>query len=66
MRRETILKVLKEAGIPITLDELSRRTEIDIVQLRVDLFRLSEEGKVERRQRGNVPTWTLKVSSATD
>ena len=66
MRRETILKVLKEAGIPITLDELSKRTGIDIVQLRVNLFRLAEEGKVERRQRGNVPTWTLKVSSATD
>ena len=66
MRRETILKVLKEAGIPITLDELSRRTGIDIVQLRVDLFRLAEEGKVERRQRGNVLTWTLKVSSAIE
>lgn len=60
------MKVLKEAGIPITLDELSKRTGIDIVQLRVNLFRLAEEGKVERRQRENVLTWTLKISSATD
>lgn len=58
--------MLKEAGIPITLDELSKRTGIDIVQLRVNLFRLAEEGKVERRQRENVLTWTLKISSATD
>lgn len=66
MRRDTILKVLQEAGTPITLDELSQRTGIDIVQLRVDLFRLAQEGKVERRQRGNVPTWTLKIGPATE
>lgn len=66
MRRETILKVLQEAGTPITLDELSQRTGIDIIQLRVDLFRLAQEGKVERRQKGNTLTWTLKVSSAAE
>jgi DNA-binding GntR family transcriptional regulator len=60
------LKVLREAGAPITLDELSKRTGIDIVQLRVDLFRLAEEGKVERRQRGNTSIWTLKVSSTAE
>ena len=66
MRREEILRVLREAGTPVTIDELSQRTGIDIVRLRVDLFRLAEEGKVERRQRGNVPTWTIKVSSAVE
>ena len=60
------MKVLREAGTPVTIDELSQRTGIDIVRLRVDLFRLAEEGKVERRQRGNVPTWTIKVSSAVE
>lgn len=63
LRRDTILKVLREAGAPITIDELSKRTGIDIIQLRVDLFRLAEEGKVERRQRGNTSLWTLKVGS---
>ena len=60
------MRVLREAGTPVTIDELSQRTGIDIVRLRVDLFRLAEEGKVERRQRGNVPTWTIKVSSAVE
>ena len=61
MRREEILKALKEAGTSLTIEELSQQTEIDIVRLRVDLFRMAEEGKVERKQRGNKPVWTLKV-----
>lgn len=61
MRREEILKALKEAGTSLTIEELSQQTGIGIVRLRVDLFRLAEEGKVERKQRGNKPVWTLKV-----
>ncbi len=61
MRREEILKVLREAGTSLTIEELSQQTGIGIVRLRVDLFRLAEEGKVERKQRGNKPVWTLKV-----
>lgn len=66
MRREEILKVLKEAGTSLTIEELSQQTGIDIVRLRVDLFRLAEEGKVERRQRGNKPVWTIRVSTAAE
>ena len=58
--------MLKWAGTPISIEELSKQTGIDIVRLRVDLFRLAEEGKVERRQRGGKPTWTIKVSTATE
>ncbi len=66
MRRKAILKTLKDAGGPITIDELSQRTGIDVVHLRVDLFRLAEEGKVERRQRDNKPVWTIKVSTVLE
>ncbi len=66
MRREEILKALREAGVALTLEELSQQTGIDIVRLRVDLFRLAEEGKVERRQRENKPTWTIKVGTALE
>jgi len=66
LRREAILKALQDAGTPMTVDELSQKTGIDIVRLRVDLFRLVEEGRVERRQRGNMPTWTVKVGSAAE
>ncbi len=64
MRRDKILDTLRDAGTPITLDELAQQTGIDIVRLRVDLYRLAKEGMVERRQRGNVPVWTVTVRSA--
>lgn len=63
MRRDLILKTLKEAGTPVTTEELARMTGIDLVRLRIDLYYLSEEGKVERRLRGNTPVWTIKLSS---
>ncbi len=66
LRREEILKALKEAGTPLAIEELSQQTGIDIVRLRVDLFRLAEEGKVERRQRANKPVWTIKVGTAIE
>ncbi len=62
MRREKILETLRGAEKSLTVDELSQRTGIDVARLRVDLFRLMGEGKVERRQRGNELTWALKVS----
>jgi len=63
LRREKILETLKNAEKSLTVDELSQRTGIDVARLRVDLFRLMGEGKVERRQRGNELTWALKVST---
>lgn len=66
MRRKAILNALKDAGVPVTIEELSQRTGIDVVHLRVDLFRLAEEGKVERRQRDNKPVWTIKVSTVLE
>lgn len=62
MRREEILKVLREAGTLLTIDELSKQTGIDIARLRVDLFRLTEEGKVERKLREGKAAWTIRVS----
>jgi len=66
LRKEEILTALREAGVALTIEELSQKTGIDLAYLRVDLFRLAEEGKVERRQRENKPTWTIKVSTALD
>jgi len=62
LRREEILKALKESGVSLTLEELSQQTGIGIVRLRVDLFRLAEEGKVERKQLGNKSVWSIKIS----
>lgn len=66
LRKGEILKALKEAGTSLTIEELSQQTGIDIVRLRVDLFRLAEEGKVEHRQRGNKTVWTIKVGTALE
>lgn len=62
MRREEILKALRESGTSLTIEELSQQTGVDIVRLRVDLFRLAEEGKVERKQLGNKSVWSIKIS----
>jgi len=62
LRREEILKALKESGTSLTIEELSQQTGVDIVRLRVDLFRLAEEGKVERKQLGNKSVWSIKIS----
>lgn len=66
MRREVILKALKDAGTPITIEELSRQTGADVVYLRVDLFRLAEEGRVERKRRENKTVWTIKIGKAAE
>jgi len=62
LRREEILKALKESGTSLTIEELSQQTGVDIIRLRVDLFRLAEEGKVERKQLGNKSVWSIKIS----
>ncbi|MFH1821726.1 MAG: FaeA/PapI family transcriptional regulator [Methanobacteriota archaeon] len=66
MRKDDILRILSDAGTPITTEELSKRPGIDITRLRVDLYQLTEEGKVEKRLRGNMPVWTIKIGSARE
>ena len=63
MRRDEILKALEEAGTPITIEDLAKRINADVAPLRIDLFRLASEGKVERRRRGNQTLWEIKVAS---
>jgi len=59
--KRKILEVLKQAEEPLSIDEISEKTDAPIARLRVDLFRLMEEGKVERRI-GKEIRWTIKVS----
>lgn len=63
MRREKILEVLRDASEPLTIEEISQRTGIALPRLRMDLFRMMGEGKVERRQRGEELVWALRVSA---
>ncbi len=47
MRRRKILETLKNADKPLVIGELSEKTDISIPSLRMDLYRLQEEGEVE-------------------
>jgi predicted transcriptional regulator len=62
MRREKILQTLKTADKPLSIEEIAKRVGADVPRLRIDLFRLMGEGKVESRRVGGRLTWTLKVS----
>ena len=63
MRKEDILKALIDSGTALTTEELSKRTGIDLVRVRIDLYHLEAEGKIEKRPRGTVPAWTVKIGA---
>ena len=63
MYREKILQALREARVPLPIEELAERVGVDVTRLRVTLFRLLGEGEVESRQRGTKLVWTIKVKA---
>jgi DNA-binding transcriptional ArsR family regulator len=62
MKKRKIIEELREAGKPLTIDNLSERTDIAIPSLRMDLFRLQEEGNVKSVERDGKLCWKVKVS----
>ncbi len=66
MKRNEIISVLKKAGKPISIEELSEKTDIPVSSLRVDLYRLQEEGEVESREKQGELKWKIKVSKTVE
>lgn len=66
MKRNEIISVLKKAGKPISIEELSEETDIPVSSLRVDLYRLQEEGEVESREKQGELKWKIKVSKTVE
>ncbi len=66
MKRNEILTTLKKAGKPISIGKLSEKTDIPISSLRVDLYRLQEEGEVESREKEGELKWKIKVSKTVE
>lgn len=66
MKRSKILNALKEAGSPLTIDKLSKKTDESISRLRLDLYRLQEEGEVESLEEEGELRWKLKVSNPVE
>lgn len=60
------MDVLKNADEPISVEELSEETGISVPNLRVDLYRLQEEGEVESREEGRKLKWKVKVSKPVE
>lgn len=66
MKKNKILNTLRNTDKPLTVDELSEETDIPIPSLRVDLFRLKEEGDVESREEKGELRWKIKVSKPVE
>lgn len=62
MKRNKILGALKNADRPLTIQELSKKVDIPVSSLRVDLYRLQEEGEIESRDEEDELKWKVKVS----
>lgn len=62
MKRNKILGALKNADRPLTIQELSKKIDIPVSSLRIDLYRLQEEGEIENRDEGGELKWKVKVS----
>lgn len=62
MRKNKILGAIKEKGKPISIEELSEKTDIPVSSLRVDLYRLQEEGEVDSKEKSGELLWKIKVS----
>jgi len=66
LQREKILGALREADRPLSVEELSEKTGIPVPRLRIDLFRLKGEGKVESREKDRQLQWTIRVSKPSE
>lgn len=62
MKRKKILDTLKNAEKSLSVEELSNKTDISVPSLRIDLYRLQEEGEIESREREGELRWKIKVS----
>lgn len=66
MKKRKIKEALKEADKPMSVEELSNKTDTQVHNLRVDLFRLQEEGEVESIEEEGEIRWKLNVSSPAE
>jgi len=60
------MEALKTADKPLSVEELSEETGISVPNLRVDLYRLQEEGTVESREEERELKWKVKVSEPVE
>lgn len=66
MKRSKILEALKKADKPLHIKELSEKTDLPVTNLRVDLYRLQEEGEIETREKEGELLWKIKVSTPAE
>ncbi|MFW5913325.1 MAG: ArsR family transcriptional regulator [Candidatus Hadarchaeota archaeon] len=57
MKKNEIMQVLENSDEPLEIDEIFERTDIPKTRLRLNLFRLQEEGTVEGIQKEGKIRW---------
>lgn len=61
MKKRQILDTLKNADKPLTVGKLSEKTDVPVPTLRLDLYRLQEEGEIESIEEEGELRWKTKV-----
>lgn len=66
MKIKEIIDTLKEAGAPLTTEELAKKTSLPMSRLRTNLYRLQEEGKIESKEEEGKLKWKTKTSNPAE
>lgn len=66
MKKRKILNALKNSDKPPTIQKLSKKTDIPVSSLRIDLYRLQEEGEIESIEEEGELRWKTKVSTPVE
>lgn len=66
MKIKEIIDTLKEAGAPLTTEELAKKTSIPMPRLRTNLYRLQEEGKIESKEEEGKLKWKTETSNPAE
>lgn len=62
MIKNDIIEALSKAETSLTIKELSEKSDIPISKLRVNLYRLQEEGEVESKEEKGKLKWKTKTN----
>lgn len=66
IKKRVILKTLQNAEKPLSISELSEKIDVPVQQLRIDLYRLQDEGKIESHLEKDRLRWAMKTRSSSE
>ncbi|KXA99132.1 hypothetical protein AKJ45_00545 [candidate division MSBL1 archaeon SCGC-AAA261F19] len=66
IKKRIILKTLQNAGKPLSINELSKKIDVPVQQLRIALYRLQDEGEIESHLEKDRLRWAMKTRSSSE